>query len=55
MNLASERKLAKVTAQLDATAKGTYIMNKDLETTSQLVARLNDELEYIKTISEILA
>ncbi|KAK7384873.1 hypothetical protein VNO78_30576 [Psophocarpus tetragonolobus] len=50
MNLASERKLAKVTTQLDAAAKGTYIVNKDLETTSRLVARLSNELEYIKTM-----
>ncbi|CAJ1972285.1 unnamed protein product [Sphenostylis stenocarpa] len=48
MNLGSERKLAKVAARLDAAAKGSYIVNKDLEMTSRLVVRLNDELEYMR-------
>ncbi|MED6121135.1 hypothetical protein PIB30_027342 [Stylosanthes scabra] len=45
----SENKLRKVIAEVDAAAKGTYIVNKDLETTSRLVARLNNELEYMRT------
>ncbi|KAK1308122.1 Ubiquitin-conjugating enzyme E2 4 [Acorus calamus] len=46
LGLGSGRRLKRVAARLDLATKGAYILNKDLDTISRLVTRLNDEFEH---------
>ncbi|KAG9441341.1 hypothetical protein H6P81_017195 [Aristolochia fimbriata] len=46
----STRVRARVSAQLDAATKGTYILNRDLDTISRLVARLHNELDHAQAM-----
>ncbi|KAF8410390.1 hypothetical protein HHK36_002918 [Tetracentron sinense] len=47
--------LTRYSAQLDAAAKGVYILNRDFDTMSRLVMRLYDEIEHIKIIARMCA
>ncbi|KAK2983541.1 hypothetical protein RJ640_023075 [Escallonia rubra] len=50
LDLFSKKRLARLTAQLDAAAKGTYTLSRDLDTISRQVARLDDELKHMRAM-----
>ncbi|KAK1283341.1 UPF0496 protein 3 [Acorus calamus] len=50
--LGSGRRLKRVAARLDLATKGAYILNKDLDTISRLVTRLNDEFEHTLVMAQ---
>ncbi|XP_077246266.1 UPF0496 protein At1g20180-like isoform X2 [Tasmannia lanceolata] len=47
------RSLTRLGAQLDAAARGAYILNRDFDTMSRLITRLNDEIEHSNAMISI--